>query len=75
MTDNKELKYNDPLTDSDDGVLSYAGKDIGFWSDEHDSKLGSYRFITLDDGSSFHDHHHSEEEIIKSILKQYPDLK
>jgi hypothetical protein len=75
MTDNKELKYNDPLTDNDDGVLSYAGKDIGFWSDEHDSKLGSYRFITLDDGSNFHDHHHSEEEIIKSILKQYPDLK
>ena len=75
MTDNKELKYNDPLTDSDDGVLSYAGKDIGFWSDEHDSKLGSYRFITLDDGSNFHDHHHSEEEIIKSILKQHPDLK
>ena len=75
MTDNKELKYSDPLPNSDDGVLFYAGKTVGFWSNEHDSKLGSYRFITLDDGSNFHDHHHSEEEIIKSILKQYPGLK
>jgi len=87
MTDNKELKYRDLpndefMSEAVFGVLSYGGKDIGKWSEEHDSALGSYKYITLDIKKlnpdikvNFHDHHHSDKEIIENILKIHPDLK
>ena len=74
------LKYAELSNyDEEAGPLLFEGEVVGDWREEHDSALGTYKYINLNVGFpikredniqvEFHDHYFSEQEIIDNIIK------
>jgi len=65
----KVIKDEDHTTSmypyGDEGTIWYKGKEVGEWTSESDSKLGSYFHLTIKD-KEFHDHYFTEKDIIKA---------
>jgi hypothetical protein len=54
--------------DSENGDVFYNDKKIGTFDIEHDSNLGSYYLIILNNGKEFHDHYFEDKDIIKHLV-------
>ena len=74
------LKYAELSNyDEEAGPLLFEGQVVGDWREEHDSALGTYKYINLNTKlpirpedniqTQFHDHYFSEQDIIDNILK------
>jgi len=74
------LKYAELSNyDEEAGPLLFEGQVVGDWREEHDSALGTYKYISLnaklpiktEDNIQyqFHDHYFTEQDIIDNILK------
>ena len=50
------------------GFVFYENRKIGFFELNHDSALGSYYLIILNNGQQFHDHYFEDKDIIKHIV-------
>jgi hypothetical protein len=59
-------RYED---DCDEGDLFFNDKKVGIFTIEHDSKLGSYYHITLNNGKQFHDHYFDDYDLVCEIDK------
>jgi hypothetical protein len=53
--------------DEEEGNIFLKDQKIGIFELNHDSALGSYYLITLDNGEQFHDHYFEDKEIINKI--------
>lgn len=53
--------------DEEEGNIFLKDQKIGIFELNHDSALGSYYLITLDNGEQFHDHYFEDKEIISKI--------
>ena len=49
------------------GFVFYENRKIGFFELNHDSALGSYYLIILNNGQQFHDHYFEDKDIIAKI--------
>ena len=62
--DGKELRDLYSSMDDEEGDIFFKGRKVGSFSTEHDSHLGTYRLLKVEE-KEFHDHYFDSDDIIR----------